>query len=520
MLNKTFGIISWFPDIEPARSQRIERFNHLLLDLKRIFKDIPIMVVAQNWKDYKPIYPITTFSYDRLGILTARKTLRKHFLESSFDYLIMLDDDGMIQCKDGSTYLKEIDDHPNSYGLFRHNNCPLMLLAISKYIYNQIDMPNIDPEQSQGFEDDTFVASLISMFPDSGWDFSHETIEENSFKYNGPGAVPSTWARAKHYDWKAMLSNTQNYINSLDNNKIDLVVPYVDSMDPKWQELYNKYNIDKENLKEETNALCRFRGQGDFFKYFFRCIAQNVPWINNIYLIVQSDSQVPKWLNRNMVKIVYHEDFIPKEYLPTFNSTTIEMFIPFIKGLSNKFLYANDDDFILRPLTSGLFYYGNKVRANTITGTKLDTMYGQHTLNDYCLIWNKNKEEIFKIGNCPRVQHAVRPYLKSLMLECFNLHKEDILKSISKFRETKNYNIYIYDHYFIKTNNQYFREKIETAMISSNTINDTTIIAIFNSPNINMLCIQDNNDTTNIYDNQSLNYFFRIIFKNKCKYEL
>lgn len=106
------------------------------------------------------------------------------------------------------------------------------------------------------------------------------------------------------------------------------------------------------------------------------------------------------------------------------------------------------------------------------------------------------------------------------MLECFNLHKEDILKSISKFRETKNYNIYIYDHYFIKTNNQYFREKIETAMISSNTINDTTITAIFNSPNINMLCIQDNNDTTNIYDNQSLNYFFRIIFKNKCKYEL
>lgn len=51
--------------------------------------------------------------------------------------------------------------------------------------------------------------------------------------------------------------------------KIDLVVPYVDCSDPFWQETAKNNNI--------SIDLNRFRGQGSFFKYFFRCIDKNLP---------------------------------------------------------------------------------------------------------------------------------------------------------------------------------------------------------------------------------------------------
>ena len=52
-----------------------------------------------------------------------------------------------------------------------------------------------------------------------------------------------------------------------------------------------------------------------------------MPWIRNLYLIVSNKEQVPAWVNQENVKIVLHEDIIPAQFLPTFNSTAIEMFI-------------------------------------------------------------------------------------------------------------------------------------------------------------------------------------------------
>ena len=95
----------------------------------------------------------------------------------------------------------------------------------------------------------------------------------------------------------------------MDNNeKIDVVVPYVDFQDENWQKLAKENGIEID--------INRYRGQGDFFKYFFRGIDRNISWINNIYLLVQSESQVPQWIDKTKVKIILHEDFIPKEYLP------------------------------------------------------------------------------------------------------------------------------------------------------------------------------------------------------------
>jgi|GEM_PF-2655323 len=300
--------------------------------------------------------------------------------------------------------------------------------------------------------------------------------------------------------------------------KIDVVVPYVDSMDPEWQKLFNEYNPKKE-LDEQTNGAERFRGQGSFFKYWFRCIAKNLPWVNNVFLLVQSDSQVPDWIDRSKVKVVLHKEFIPEEYLPTFNSTCIEMFLWNIKELCEQFIYFNDDVFITKPIDQELFFKDNKVRTNTKMTFDLNNMYGHHRVNTYSLIYGSNKEEIMKMGQVISVSHLARPYLKSEMINCFNQHKDDILNSISKFREEKNLNVFLFDHYIIKNNKQLYREGI-----IGNTINSkssvSTINSILNSSKTNIVCIQDTAYDIDIYKNPTIVTYFIQNYIKVSKYEL
>lgn len=67
------------------------------------------------------------------------------------------------------------------------------------------------------------------------------------------------------------------------NFLIDLVVPYVDNTDPIWQHIHDKYTsnigLTKQSVQvgDNNNSKNRFRSQGDFFRYFFRCVEKNMP---------------------------------------------------------------------------------------------------------------------------------------------------------------------------------------------------------------------------------------------------
>ena len=87
-----------------------------------------------------------------------------------------------------------------------------------------------------------------------------------------------------------------------------------------------------------------------------------MPFIDRVVLIVSTESQVPDWVNRDKVRIVTHEEFMPAEHLPTFSSSAIESDMWRIDGLSERFIYGNDDIFVLKPLTEDDFFCGNKPR--------------------------------------------------------------------------------------------------------------------------------------------------------------
>jgi len=134
--------------------------------------------------------------------------------------------------------------------------------------------------------------------------------------------------------------------------KIDIVLPWVDNSDPEWLDKYNHYsNLSSTGDKREI----RFR-DWDLLRYWFRAIEKNMPWVNCIHFV--TSDHMPEWLNLENPKLnwVKHSDFIPDEYLPTFNINTIELNIHRINGLSEHFIYFNDDIFILNKLSDKRFF--------------------------------------------------------------------------------------------------------------------------------------------------------------------
>lgn len=134
-------------------------------------------------------------------------------------------------------------------------------------------------------------------------------------------------------------------------DKIDFVVTWLDSSDPEWQQQYAYYKEQCTGRKEAA----RFRNM-DIFQYWFRAVEQYAPWVHKVFLV--TNGTFPKWINKEHPKLVLvrHSDYIPEELLPTFNSYTIEAFLHRIPGLSEQFVYFNDDMFLNASVLPETFF--------------------------------------------------------------------------------------------------------------------------------------------------------------------
>ena len=144
------------------------------------------------------------------------------------------------------------------------------------------------------------------------------------------------------------------------DGQIDFVIPWVDGSDATWRaersswasrELRDFYSA-KWNDGEQ-----RYRDWG-LLKYWFRGVEKFAPWIGRIHFI--TCGHLPEWLNVDHPKlnIVNHCDYIPEEWLPTFSSRCIELNLHRIPGLSDRFVYFNDDTFLTAPVKETDFFKG------------------------------------------------------------------------------------------------------------------------------------------------------------------
>jgi hypothetical protein len=138
------------------------------------------------------------------------------------------------------------------------------------------------------------------------------------------------------------------------NIEIDLVYLWVDGSDPAWKKKKQAFtNAPIDNT--ELNTVGRY-ANSDELKYSLRSVEKHAPWIRNIFIV--TDNQRPEWLNVDhpRIRVIDHTTIIPPEALPTFNSSVIEYFIYKIPGLSEYFLYANDDMFFNADLGPDFFF--------------------------------------------------------------------------------------------------------------------------------------------------------------------
>lgn len=132
---------------------------------------------------------------------------------------------------------------------------------------------------------------------------------------------------------------------------IDFVVLWLDANDPKWQKDYAAYSPQSKIGKESV----RFRDH-DTFMYWFRAVETYAPWVHKVFLV--TNGKFPDWINKDCPKLrlVEHADYIPHEYLPTFNSGVIENFLNRISDLSEHFVYFNDDFYLNAPVKPDYYF--------------------------------------------------------------------------------------------------------------------------------------------------------------------
>lgn len=155
--------------------------------------------------------------------------------------------------------------------------------------------------------------------------------------------------------------------SSLSQQPIDAVITWVDGADPAHRQKLEAYLAQIGGSRPPSADPTRFNDAGEI-DYCVASLLKFAPWVRTIFIV--TDAQRPALLQKitdsayvDRVKIVDHRDIFSgfEDSLPTFNSSSILSVLYRIPGLSERFLFLNDDFFIIRPVQPSDFFRGDKV---------------------------------------------------------------------------------------------------------------------------------------------------------------
>lgn len=214
--------------------------------------------------------------------------------------------------------------------------------------------------------------------------------------------------------------------------KVDAVFTWVDSSDAHWQARFRQQTSGSADLYSSKDQA-RFNNR-DELKYALRAIEMYGDFFHKIYIV--TDRQKPAWLNSDYEKIVLidHTEIFPDtQVLPTFNSHAIEACLHRIPGLSEHFVYFNDDVFLARPFTKADFFEANGLTKGFITrhcyqqpsmnktGQYLPVLPVDAAGNNNCQLLQRT------FGRSARLKlaHAPFPLLRSVLTEMEEVYQSE-----------------------------------------------------------------------------------------------
>ena len=146
---------------------------------------------------------------------------------------------------------------------------------------------------------------------------------------------------------------------------IDIVYLWVDGADPVWQQrrqqAYAAWVLQHpQALAAFGNVAGRYRDNGEL-RYSLRALEKFFPAHGHVYIV--TDGQTPPWLQSSKrVSVIDHSSLIPAGDRPVFDSGHIESYLHHIPGLSERFLYLNDDVFLGAPLDPD-WWFGERLKV-------------------------------------------------------------------------------------------------------------------------------------------------------------
>lgn len=294
-------------------------------------------------------------------------------------------------------------------------------------------------------------------------------------------------------------------------SEIDLVIPMVFPQDPEWQREYARCMGGGDATVSE-----RFRSWGTE-ELLVRCVMKYMPWVRRIHLLLASESQVQPWMgelavaqqdaqqergqqdSRPEIRLVFHREFMPERVLPCFNVLTIEMFLHQIPGLSEHFIYSNDDFFPLSPLDPGDFF-----RRAAVAQQHTQLLPCQHhdeepfpgrpnifqrfVKNGLDMVaedWGRRFPDTWLRGG-----HSMQPMLLSTVREVCRRHAARIAGSFTAERTAGNLNQYIFP-FWQHLSGRYVDHVPRRRYVGPRTPTGD-VAAIIRDPECGIVCVNDN----------------------------
>lgn len=329
--------------------------------------------------------------------------------------------------------------------------------------------------------------------------------------------------------------------------EIDFIVTWVDMNDSKWKADFAAYSGKIDNKKNEVSEA-RFRDYG-FLKYWFRGVEKFAPWVRKIHFV--TCGQHPEWLNtaHPKLQLVNHEDYIPNEFLPCFNSSLIEIYLHKIPNLAEKFVYFNDDFFIINNLAKERFFENDLPKDIAAFRINFGLSLWSKCLKNNIALINKHfdKKKVFERDHAKwfdesygsrdritkllssydkfvtlRTPHNAQPYLKSTYQDVWS-HAEKELKemSLNRFRSPNDYTQELFRTWQIcKSDFESYNTYKDTKMFPLLFKTKQAINAIREQA-YTLVCINDNEHIRDFEKTmQGVNEAFESILPEKSSFEL
>jgi hypothetical protein len=201
---------------------------------------------------------------------------------------------------------------------------------------------------------------------------------------------------------------------------VDVVYTWVDGDDPAWLARKDAYRLDGSDHHASADARARFVSR-DELRYSLRSVATFASWARRVFLV--TDGQVPSWLDTThpQLEVVDHRQvFRDPSALPVFNSHAIEAQLHHIPGLSEHYLYLNDDVFFGRLVEPELFFHGNGIAKFFRSPDTID-LDPRDAQDLPVMSAAKNHRDLlasdFGVRVTAKFQHGGQPQLRSVLEE-------------------------------------------------------------------------------------------------------